>query len=256
MTGVRAAPARPPPRPARDARRAAPGGRGPRWPTPVRYDLALRADPATPVAGGHGARHVRQHRAGGPRPRLAARVGQRTGRLRAPGARVEVLAGGTHAATAAGCTAYRIDLDAPLALGAEAALSLAVHVVGPRQNDRFGRSGRALLLGNAVPVLAVEDTAGPRLVPYIAARRELLLAGGGLAAGAPRAGRRGGGGHGHGDRAAAAAARRRLAHRLARRPPRATSRSPSARSRPHRAGWRRRAAGAAAAHLGTGRGRR
>jgi hypothetical protein len=83
-----------------------------------------------------------------------------------PAAQITVTAGGVHSETTAGCTAYRVDLTAPLAPGAQATLALALRVVAPRANDRFGHSGGAVLFGNAIPVLAVEDADGPRLVSY------------------------------------------------------------------------------------------
>jgi len=66
------------------------------------------------------------------------------------------------------CSALEVRLAKPVAPGAAGALSLTLTVRGRKQNDRFGHAGRVALLGNVVPVLAVEDDRGLRLPPYSA----------------------------------------------------------------------------------------
>ena len=138
----------------------------PRWPDGARYDLALAFDAGRrALTGTEDVTFVNT----GPAPleRVWLRVWANgpSGCTR-PLARVDVESGGTAGATAAGCTALRVDLPAPLEPGASATVRLRLDVRVPPRNDRFGRSGGAYLLGNAIPVLAPEDVAGPRLVPY------------------------------------------------------------------------------------------
>jgi hypothetical protein len=66
------------------------------------------------------------------------------------------------------CSALEVRLAAPVAPGASAAVSLAFRVRGRRANDRFGHARGVALLGNVVPVLAVDDDRGLRLPPYSA----------------------------------------------------------------------------------------
>jgi len=66
------------------------------------------------------------------------------------------------------CSALEVRLAAPVAAGARGALSLRFRVQGRRQADRFGRIGGTTLLGNVIPVLAVEDAGGLHLDPYTA----------------------------------------------------------------------------------------
>jgi hypothetical protein len=64
------------------------------------------------------------------------------------------------------CSALEVRLAAPVAPGAAGTVSLTFTVRGRRQNDRFGHAGGVALLGNVVPVLAVEDDRGLQLAPY------------------------------------------------------------------------------------------
>jgi Peptidase family M1 domain len=66
------------------------------------------------------------------------------------------------------CSALEVRLAAPVAAGARGALSLHFRVQGRRHADRFGRIGGTTLLGNVIPVLAVEDAGGLHLDPYTA----------------------------------------------------------------------------------------
>jgi hypothetical protein len=64
------------------------------------------------------------------------------------------------------CTALEVRLPAPLQAGASGTVSLRFRVAVRPQRDRFGRVGRTALLGNVIPVLAVEDAGGLHLEPY------------------------------------------------------------------------------------------
>jgi len=66
------------------------------------------------------------------------------------------------------CTALEVRLPAPLPAGASASVSLRFRSGVRPQRDRFGRVGRTSLLGNVIPVLAVEDAGGLHLEPYAA----------------------------------------------------------------------------------------
>jgi hypothetical protein len=64
------------------------------------------------------------------------------------------------------CSALEVRLGAPVAPGGSGTVSLTFSVRGRKQNDRFGHAKGVALLGNVVPVLAVEDDRGLRLPPY------------------------------------------------------------------------------------------
>ena len=64
------------------------------------------------------------------------------------------------------CSALEVRLAAPVPPGGAGTVSLTFTVRGRRANDRFGRAGGIALLGNVVPVLAVEDERGLHLEPY------------------------------------------------------------------------------------------
>lgn len=64
------------------------------------------------------------------------------------------------------CSALEVRLAAPVAPGATATLSLDFTVRGRANDDRFGHAGKVALLGNVIPVLAVEDERGLHLDPY------------------------------------------------------------------------------------------
>jgi hypothetical protein len=69
-------------------------------------------------------------------------------------------------AGAARCTVLEARLPAPLAPGAVGSLSLTFAVHVRKADDRFGHSGAIALLGNVIPVLAVEDDRGLHLERY------------------------------------------------------------------------------------------
>ena len=64
------------------------------------------------------------------------------------------------------CTALEVRLAAPVPPGATGAVSLRFKVKGRPVADRFGRLGGTVMLGNVIPVLAVEDGHGLHLEPY------------------------------------------------------------------------------------------
>jgi Peptidase family M1 domain len=64
------------------------------------------------------------------------------------------------------CSALEVRLAAPVAPGATGSLSLGFTVKGRAKDDRFGHAGEIALLGNVIPVLAVEDERGLHLDPY------------------------------------------------------------------------------------------
>ena len=64
------------------------------------------------------------------------------------------------------CSALEVRLGAAVAPGAVGSISLRFTVRGRRAPDRFGRIGTTALLGNVIPVLAVEDGSGLHLDRY------------------------------------------------------------------------------------------
>ena len=75
--------------------------------------------------------------------------------------------GGGHLGTRTiGCTAYRINLSHAIKPGASGSVRIAFKVRVPRGDDRFGRVGQYTNIGNAVPILAVNDARGWHLDPY------------------------------------------------------------------------------------------
>ena len=75
--------------------------------------------------------------------------------------------GGTPGDLSHRCTALPIDLDTPVAQGAEATISMRVTIDLPRKNDRFGYHGGLALMGTALPTLAVHDDLGWHLDPFV-----------------------------------------------------------------------------------------
>jgi hypothetical protein len=74
--------------------------------------------------------------------------------------------GGTAGALTVGCTALRVALPATLAQGSTGTIGFDLRIVVPSGADRFGHDGAYSFIGNALPVLAVRDTAGWHLDPY------------------------------------------------------------------------------------------
>ncbi len=80
--------------------------------------------------------------------------------------RVGPIAGGAAGPMAAGCSALAVDLDHPLAPGRRATLGFPLAVDVPDRADRFGHLGAQVLVGNAVPLLAVRRDGRWDLDPY------------------------------------------------------------------------------------------
>jgi hypothetical protein len=146
---------------------AAPAGAASRvWPTPVRYSAALHWDQtARTLSGTERIAFVNR----GPKklssvylrvwPNGYGSCGQRW-------ARVSILEGGHATGWTVACTALRVRLAHPVAAGKSGAVRLKLHVkVQPRAN-RFGQDDGVVYLGNALPLLAVDDSSGPALEPY------------------------------------------------------------------------------------------
>ncbi|MFF5533566.1 M1 family aminopeptidase [Streptomyces cinerochromogenes] len=74
--------------------------------------------------------------------------------------------GGAAGALSVACTALKIDLPSPLAQGQSATIGFDLGITVPSGADRFGHDGAFSFLGNALPVLAVRDSAGWHLDPY------------------------------------------------------------------------------------------
>jgi hypothetical protein len=74
--------------------------------------------------------------------------------------------GGTPAALSVDCTALKITLPSPLAKGQSGTIGFNLGIVVPSGADRFGHDGANNFIGNALPVLAVRDTAGWHLDSY------------------------------------------------------------------------------------------
>ncbi|MFG2352142.1 M1 family aminopeptidase [Streptomyces sp. NPDC048521] len=74
--------------------------------------------------------------------------------------------GGTAGALSVACTALKIDLPSPLAQGRSATVGFDLGITVPSGADRFGHDGAFSFIGNALPVLAVRDSAGWHLDPY------------------------------------------------------------------------------------------
>ncbi|KJK57840.1 M1 family metallopeptidase [Saccharothrix sp. ST-888] len=84
----------------------------------------------------------------------------------APPVTVTALTGGTAGEPSVDCTALRVALPEPLGPGESDSIGFDLRIDAPRGTDRFGRDGPYTFLGNALPVLAVRDSAGPHLDPY------------------------------------------------------------------------------------------
>ena len=80
---------------------------------------------------------------------------------------VSKLTGGSAGGLSRNCTAFPVDLSAPLLLGDRTTLSMHVAIDLPRHNDRFGYHDGLSLLGTALPTLAIHDDLGWHLDPFI-----------------------------------------------------------------------------------------
>jgi hypothetical protein len=145
---------------------AAPARAATLWPQPEQYDAALRYHPHAHLLGGR--ERIAFRNTG---PSTLRSVWLRVwpngyGSCSRRWARVTVLAGGRAAGWRVGCTALRVRLRAAVDPGAAGAVKLRLRVKVPPRPDRFGRDRHTVFLGNALPLLAVEDAHGPALEPY------------------------------------------------------------------------------------------
>ena len=79
---------------------------------------------------------------------------------------VSNVTGGTAGSLTVGCTALKVTLTTPLQQNQTATVGFDLSVVVPDGVDRFGHDGAYSFIGNALPVLAVRDSAGWHLDPY------------------------------------------------------------------------------------------
>lgn len=141
---------------------AAPAGFGP---DALRYDLDLEH-------AGHELRGTERigfrNHAGRPLRHVWVRAWDNAyGSCRDPNVDVTPTAGARTGRTRLDCTAYRLDLDAPVAPGERGEVILRIAIRPPARFDRFGRLGNIDVLGNALPVLAVSrGDAEPELPRY------------------------------------------------------------------------------------------
>jgi peptidase M1-like protein len=78
---------------------------------------------------------------------------------------VSNVSGGTAGSLEVGCTALRVTLPTPLARNQSATIGFDLSIVVPSGADRFGHDGAYSMIGNALPVVAVRDSAW-HLDPY------------------------------------------------------------------------------------------
>jgi hypothetical protein len=145
---------------------AAPAAGAPLWPQPTVYTASLRYDAhAQTLTGTERIAFV----ASSPSalPTVWLRVWPNGyGSCSRRWAHVTVTAGGRADGWSVGCTALRVKLAHALAPGRPASLRLGVLVKVPPTSNRFGQDHGVVFLGNALPLLAVEDASGPSLEPY------------------------------------------------------------------------------------------
>ena len=80
---------------------------------------------------------------------------------------VSEVRGGTAGPLSRNCTALPIHLDAPVAMGSRATVSMRVAIKLPARNDRFGYHHGLALMGTSLPTLAIHDDQGWHLDPFI-----------------------------------------------------------------------------------------
>jgi hypothetical protein len=138
----------------------------PLWPRPRHYSAQLHYDArARLLTGGERIAFVNDG------PRTLTSVWLRVwpngyGSCAHPWARVSGLGGGVSGGWSVGCTALRVRLARPLAVGGATAVSMRLRVKVPAQANRFGSEAGVAYLGNALPLLDVQEASGPTLEPY------------------------------------------------------------------------------------------
>jgi Peptidase family M1 domain len=131
-----------------------------------RYDVDLRSDATGAHWTGSGSASFRN---AGRRPleRVYLRLwGNGPAGCARPAVRVTLQSGGEAGDLEVDCTALRITLDAPVPAGGRGKIAFDLRIDVPFRDDRFGRKGKVVALGNALPILAIDDGDGPRLDPY------------------------------------------------------------------------------------------
>jgi len=88
------------------------------------------------------------------------------GGCRRPGITVTDVTGGVAGDPTVRCTAVPVTLDAPLDPNATTTIAMTIAIRPPAFNYRFGRANGVTRLGNALPILAVDDAEGWHLDPY------------------------------------------------------------------------------------------
>ncbi|MEA2412344.1 MAG: hypothetical protein QOC77_2905 [Thermoleophilaceae bacterium] len=136
------------------------------WPQPERYSAALRYDAHAQVLSG--TERIAFRNDG---PEALSAVWLRVwpngyGSCAHPWASVGVVGGGRSAGWSVACTALKVRLAREVPAGGTAAVRVALRVQVPPTADRFGQDSAGVYLGNALPLLAVEDAHGPALEPY------------------------------------------------------------------------------------------
>jgi hypothetical protein len=138
------------------------------WPQPTRYGAQLRWDAHSNVLSG--SEQIAFVNDG---PSALSSVWLRVwpngyGSCSHPWARLRSARGGRLVERRAGCTAVRMRLTRPVAAGAAGLVAVRLQVKVPQLSDRFGRDHGIVYLGNALPLLDVQEPAGPTLEPYSA----------------------------------------------------------------------------------------
>jgi hypothetical protein len=81
--------------------------------------------------------------------------------------KVSNFSGGVAGALTVNCTVLKIELATVVAVGKRAVIGFDLTMTAPERLEQFGRSGAYSFFGNALPVLAVHDSAGWQLEPDV-----------------------------------------------------------------------------------------
>ncbi|MGW1992120.1 M1 family metallopeptidase [Embleya sp. NPDC001921] len=137
-----------------------------RTPAAPSYTVDLAGDAAGRVWTGH-ERVGFTNASADPLPEVYLRLWDNAhGTCAAPPITVSEVSGGTPVALSVDCTALRVVLPKPLGRGERASIAFDLRIEVPDRVDRFGHDGEHAVLGNALPLLAIRDAAGPHLDPY------------------------------------------------------------------------------------------
>ncbi|MFI1379542.1 M1 family metallopeptidase [Embleya sp. NPDC020886] len=137
-----------------------------RTPATPSYTVELTADARGRVWTGH-ERVGFSNASADPLPEVYLRLWDNAhGTCAAPPITVSEVTGGVPVALTVDCTALRIVLPVPLGPGERGTIGFGLRIEVPDGIDRFGHDDEHAMLGNALPVLAIADAAGPHLDPY------------------------------------------------------------------------------------------